>query len=294
VDEAALQLGEVFASELELRIPVTNPTSRAIPIHDITGSCDCKSIAPRSFSIAPQATDYLTVRLNLTAKAGPQALALHVRWGEAPQVQTWTIRGRVNPFFRDGPSWSRVEMRYPERVAVLLLEPAEPLTSLTVAADSAVVAGEVDLADRQAVVTLRLADDAPFGSLPVRLQFSAATASGRVCAVRMPITVDHPPPYVLRPKIINLGRVAEGASAAASVTLFTDFDLTGFTPRVPPAGIVVDHESWPPSDPARRDHTFRIRLLEARPGLQSLTAEAVAMIDGREVTVELPISYLGE
>lgn len=294
VAPSSLNLGEVYAADVELDVPVFNTSSHPVFVSSVTGSCDCTSITPRCFSIAPEATEHLKLRLNLVGKLGPFSTGITCRVGDASRALTWHLRGHVKPFFRGGWPLPFVRVQYPETTATIRLELAAPVDTLSVSSDAPWLNAEAEIMDDEAVVELQIADDAPFGLTGGQLRFTGLVGDARQpCTVSFPVRIDRVPPYEIRPKILNLGRISPGGTAAASALVSSQYHLSQLKLLSKPDGESVVVENPPDASTDNHHVVLAVQVDKAGPGLQSEIITASAVFDSKEVVITLPLFYYG-
>ena len=110
VDEQYLSFGEVWETEqLDLDLPITNTTKRAIDVTGFLLSCECLEIQPDSLTIPPGETRICHLKLNLLARQDQNIAAAtdFAKGGPATTRAYKRVNVKIVPVTAGSTSWQQ-------------------------------------------------------------------------------------------------------------------------------------------------------------------------------------------
>jgi len=203
----SLDVGEVWETDaFEHVFEITNSSSRPVRIESIGASCECHSISPQSFTIAPHSSQAITLVLDLSPASIPVLRAAPVYDFSAsvyptvtshiPPTEPWVVRGRVRRMFlTSSPGFV---MDHGKEVIQGVRPAPQPMTvelagshTLAIAVEASVAEAEiVDAANDGAhVVQLTPFETLPLGPFETTVALTAQDHAGRIVSRRrIPVT----------------------------------------------------------------------------------------------------------
>lgn len=305
-DKDALVLGEVWeTSDHKVDIPIRNIDTKTISVVDFSSSCGCLSVEPRTFQLAPGATQMVRLRINLMLSqrndggaAGKEftVVLTPVLSDGSVQQQTWTLQGTVKRLLR---------LSDPRPfIALTVGEDSETVISATATTrmDGLLGSAEPDLAnivvDRDPadvdrfLVRIRPKQSLPPGPLEFSVHLRPHRDGEQLQGVTFVVAGVVRGRISAQPELLHLGGHPVGSTATDDLTLrptkSTAFTVESITSVAP--GIIIR-----PANSGGAEKRYTISRQIVKEGQQEDTVTfAVRTQDGRIENVPVRVLYIGQ
>jgi hypothetical protein len=304
-----LTLGEVWANDgIQHSIRVCNQSSQTVQIKELTASCQCATLEPRSFTIPSGGTVVVRLLLNLApdkldaSASVPRVVNVDVlallETANGKQLRkAWVLNARVRSAFQLSPTEFAMELDYAKSQStedlrqLIVLESVIPLRSIQASSEHDLFSATAELVTpSRAIVAVTPVARVPPGRSATRVQIRAVTMSGeQVPVVRVPLkwisrsTIDLVPPEVAF-GVCQLGNIE---SANILVQNRVSSGLEGLQMYCDNPGVDVSEVEAPNGTSGR---LFRVTVRVIRPGATTTTV-FVRESDGTLNPV--PVTYVG-
>lgn len=312
VDPAALDFGEVWEdSAFTWTLPIENHSDAAVRIRDVTASCNCLAVEPRSFVVPAGGKTEVRLTLNLTGPVAAKADAVTavrdfalplaaLRQDDASAPKIWVLRGRVRtaavvspPLVQLG-QWVRGQTVPPQSATVTL---KTPVKALEAACDPALASVRVTRSRTNSeafVVTIVPRQTIPSGpfNFPVKIRLVVREGK-KMPRIVLPVAGVMLEDIQARPTVVAFGIVPLGRRVEQTVVLGS---AAGKKLQVRSVRRSSDDIEVEPAESATHvKSAYRISQRASRLGDQSGEVRFAVGADGTKATVEvvLPVTYHG-
>lgn len=293
-----LDLGTVVAGgEVRAECALANVGTGRLHISPAKPSCTCLQITPPAATVEPGTTTTMAVRYHSSGRIGPIDESITLE-SDDPQAPTATvrIRGVVIPILQAEPAELVIEC-YAGRTP----DPVEFTLRHNGGAAFSVKAIGCDLAD----LSLEHGTE-PASHHRVRGVWQAAPGGQRSAAIRIettladaptitvPVKLDWPRPFRVRPSLVYLGRMARTTPATRTVQLEPAKAGMGFRPTIAegplPKGVTCDLR---PS--GELEWRLEIRVDPSQLGGGAFKTSIALKAEGLDQPIEVPVhGYVAE
>jgi hypothetical protein len=282
-------------------VPIENHETTAIEVESFGTTCNCLSIEPSSFVLAPGGRRELRMRINLTSQVkstGEVGVGLwaHVKKEDREPGESlgpeWKILGQVRPVLKLNRRLyvgQHSELAQPLPVQSIPIDVLVPLESLSAESDLAGFAAKVeDLDEGKAVLQLRSLTPRGIGSFEGTVSLHPVLKGGEQLPVqRLEFQGKIVPDIEAVPPAVQVGGRLLGEAFEDFVVLrsLTGRELVGVRAEPEGEGLAVE--------PVEDNLGFRIRQKVISTGSTTNRVHFYAKVADRDVECILPVSYTG-
>jgi hypothetical protein len=299
----ALNMGTIWEDgQFAWTVPIENREASAVEVESFGTTCNCLSIQPESFVLAPGERRQLQMRINLTSQVketGEVAVGL---WAQVkkedrkpgePLGPEWQIVGQVRRVLKfNRRPWylgQHSELAQPLPVQTIPLEILVPLQCLSAECDLVGFSINVRRLDEgKAVLELCSVTPRSVGAFEGTISLQPALKGGELLPVqRLQFEGKIVPDIEAVPPAVQVGGRVLGDALEEVVQLrsLTRRELVGVRAQPEGEGLAVE--------PVEDNLRFRIRQRVIATGSTTNRIHFYAKVAGREVECILPVSYTG-